>query len=192
MALSVKGPFSHLFQQETGRGLGVLVPPCGEASPCGEAANTAPPPADHRFLYKYIPKYLQACGSGPITGNSAFDERGPLSPYWSTRKRRAGFEGSVLLQGDYVALKWVLPLDCISPPYPAPLVYFQAVNGQSVAGTRVVLRLPWRFGEGCMRRRGLVWSFVKMVFLCFCYFFQGLSSGLLAGLWFYKEYVCTL
>jgi hypothetical protein len=50
----------------------------------------------------------------------------------------------MLLQGDYVAVKWVSPLDGISPPYPGQLPpwSFRPVKRQSVAGTGVDLRLP--------------------------------------------------
>ncbi len=55
-------------------------------------------------------------------------------PRTGQHQRSGWIEGSLLLQGDYIALKWVSLLDYISPPYPAPSWIFPASTGTVSCG----------------------------------------------------------
>jgi hypothetical protein len=73
----------------------------------------------------------------------------------------------MLLQGDYVAVKWVSPLDGISPPYPAPSMVFPASKETVSCGHLGGPSPPpqWCFCfKVVLRREGHVWRFVTLDF----------------------------
>ena len=78
----------------------------------------------------------------------------------------------MLLQGDYVALQRVSPLECISPPYPAPSCVFPASKGTVSCGHRGgPSPTPGALEMVVFRREGPVWCFVSQVVYVLLRFF---------------------